>query len=144
VSQEVTASTPPPHVPSEHVPPEHWEADVVLRDGRTARLRPIRPSDAERLAEFHRSLSEETIYYRFFAPYPELTERDLTRFTTVDHVDRVAFVQRLLKSVGVEPERCRMFTMSAGEPPKFVAAVRECDGSSGTVGAEDGRLPRGG
>ena len=73
-------------------PPEHWEADVVLRDGRTARLRPIRPSDAERLAEFHRSLSEETIYYRFFAPYPELTERDLTRFTTVDHVDRVAFV----------------------------------------------------
>ena len=42
-------------------------------------------------------------------------------------VDRVAFVQRLLKSVGVEPERCRMFTMSAGEPPKFVAAVREMD-----------------
>jgi coenzyme F420-reducing hydrogenase delta subunit len=42
-------------------------------------------------------------------------------------VDRVAFVQRLLESVGVEPERCRMFTMSAGEPPRFVAAVREMD-----------------
>jgi coenzyme F420-reducing hydrogenase delta subunit len=42
-------------------------------------------------------------------------------------VDRVAFVQRLLESVGVEPERCRMFTMSAGEPPKFVAAVRKMD-----------------
>ena len=42
-------------------------------------------------------------------------------------VDRVEFVQRMLKSVGVEPERCRMFTMSAGEPPKFVAAVREMD-----------------
>jgi coenzyme F420-reducing hydrogenase delta subunit len=42
-------------------------------------------------------------------------------------VDRVAFVQRMLTSVGVEPERCRMFTMSAGEPPKFVAAVREMD-----------------
>jgi coenzyme F420-reducing hydrogenase delta subunit len=42
-------------------------------------------------------------------------------------VDRVAFVQRTLKSVGVEPERCQMFTMSAGEPPKFVAAVREMD-----------------
>ena len=36
-------------------------------------------------------------------------------------------MQRLLKSVGVEPERCRMFTMSAGEPPKFVAAVKEMD-----------------
>jgi coenzyme F420-reducing hydrogenase delta subunit len=42
-------------------------------------------------------------------------------------VDRVTFVQRLLKSVGVEPERCQMFTMSAGEPPRFVAAVREMD-----------------
>jgi coenzyme F420-reducing hydrogenase delta subunit len=42
-------------------------------------------------------------------------------------IDRVAFVQRLLESVGVEPERARMFTMSAGEPPKFVAAVREMD-----------------
>ena len=42
-------------------------------------------------------------------------------------VDRVAFTARLLESVGVEPERVRMFTMSAGEPPKFVAAVREMD-----------------
>jgi F420-non-reducing hydrogenase iron-sulfur subunit len=42
-------------------------------------------------------------------------------------IDRVAFVQRLLESVGVEPERVRMFTMSAGEPPRFVAAVREMD-----------------
>ena len=48
-------------------------------------------------------------------------------------VDRVAFVQRLLKSVGVEPERCQMFTMSAGEPPKFVAAVREMDRAVGVL-----------
>jgi coenzyme F420-reducing hydrogenase delta subunit len=42
-------------------------------------------------------------------------------------IDRVAFVQRMLASVGVEPQRCRMFTMSAGEPPRFVAAVKEMD-----------------
>jgi acyl-CoA synthetase (NDP forming)/RimJ/RimL family protein N-acetyltransferase len=73
-------------------PPAHWEADVVLRDGRPVRIRPIAPDDAERLAAFHRSLSEETVYFRFFAPYPELTERDLFRFTHVDHTDRVALV----------------------------------------------------
>ena len=39
-------------------------------------------------------------------------------------IDRVAFVQRLLESVGVEPERCRMFTMSAADSPRFVAAAR--------------------
>jgi len=27
--------------------PRHWEADVLLRDGRTAHIRPIEPSDAE-------------------------------------------------------------------------------------------------
>lgn len=42
-------------------------------------------------------------------------------------LDRVLFAQRLLAAVGVEPERVRMFTMSAGEPGKFVAAVREMD-----------------
>ena len=72
--------------------PAHWEADVVLRDGRTCHVRPITPEDADRLVAFHASLSAETIYFRFFAPYPELTERDVQRFTTVDHDDRVALV----------------------------------------------------
>ncbi len=48
-------------------------------------------------------------------------------------VDRVAFTARLLASVGVEPQRVRMFTMSAGEPPKFVAAVREMDRVIGSL-----------
>jgi coenzyme F420-reducing hydrogenase delta subunit len=39
-------------------------------------------------------------------------------------LDRVKFVQRLLESVGVEPQRCQMFTMSAADSPKFVAAAR--------------------
>ena len=39
-------------------------------------------------------------------------------------IDRVAFVQRLLESVGVEPERCQMFTMSAADSPRFVAAAK--------------------
>ena len=33
--------------------PEHWEADVLLRDGRTAHLRPILPEDASLLVEFY-------------------------------------------------------------------------------------------
>jgi len=72
--------------------PAHWEADVALRDGGTAHLRPIRPDDADRLRQFHSRLSEETIYYRFFAPYPVLSDRDVTRFTTVDYEDRAAIV----------------------------------------------------
>ena len=78
--------------------PAHWEADVVLRDGGTAHIRPIRPDDADRLTRFHDRLSDETIYFRFFALYRQLSARDIKRFTEVDHVDRVA----LIATVGEE------------------------------------------
>ena len=72
--------------------PAHWEADIALRDGSAAHLRPILPSDAEALQEFHQRQSEQSRYLRFFAPMPRLSSRDLDRFTHVDHVDRVAFI----------------------------------------------------
>ncbi|MFZ2504436.1 MAG: GNAT family N-acetyltransferase [Nocardioides sp.] len=72
--------------------PAHWEADVVLRDGRTAHLRPIRPEDAELMVDFYGRVSAESKYYRFFAPMPELSDHDVFRFTHVDNRDRVAFV----------------------------------------------------
>ncbi len=72
--------------------PRHWEADVLLRDGSTAHIRPIQPEDAEILVEFYSRVSDESKYYRFFSPMPKLSDRDVARFTQVDHVDRVAFV----------------------------------------------------
>src|SRR6478672_8184737 len=72
-----------------HVYPDHWEADVVLRDGGTARIRPITTYDAERLVSFYEQVSDESKYYRFFAPYPRLSARDVHRFTHHDYVDRV-------------------------------------------------------
>ncbi len=76
----------------EVVPPRHWEADVLLRDGRTAQLRPIRPEDAGLLVDFYGRVSDESKYYRFFSPMPTLSPKDVHRFTHVDHRDRVAFV----------------------------------------------------
>ncbi|MET9412756.1 GNAT family N-acetyltransferase [Streptomyces klenkii] len=73
----------------EHAYPAHWEADVVLRDGGTAHLRPIAPDDAQRLVSFYEQVSDESKYYRFFAPYPRLSDRDVHRFTHHDYVDRV-------------------------------------------------------
>ncbi|MFR9673370.1 GNAT family N-acetyltransferase [Streptomyces sp. TR02-1] len=75
--------------PAERAYPTHWEADVVLRDGGTARIRPITEDDAERLVAFYEQVSDESKYYRFFAPYPRLSDRDVHRFTHHDYVDRV-------------------------------------------------------
>ncbi|MDQ4006547.1 MAG: bifunctional GNAT family N-acetyltransferase/acetate--CoA ligase family protein [Actinomycetota bacterium] len=75
--------------------PAHWEADVLLLDGRAAHLRPIKPDDAAGLVSFYERVSPESKYLRFFAPYPTLSDRDVERFTHVDHDARVAFVVTL-------------------------------------------------
>jgi acyl-CoA synthetase (NDP forming)/GNAT superfamily N-acetyltransferase len=71
--------------------PRHWEADVVLSDGGTVHLRPIIPDDAPKILALHGRLSERTRYFRYFAPYPHMSQKDLTRFSVVDHHGRVAF-----------------------------------------------------
>lgn len=83
--------------PTEEIeaPPTHWEADVILRDGRTAHIRPIHDDDEALLVEFYARVSDESKYYRFFSPMPKLSERDVRRFTHVDHRDRVALVMIL-------------------------------------------------
>jgi len=75
--------------------PASWEADVVLRDGHTVHVRPIVADDAERLLRFHSRQSPESIYFRYFSPRPQLSDKDVRHFTHVDHVNRVAFVALL-------------------------------------------------
>ena len=72
--------------------PAQWEADVVLRDGSMAHVRPIRPEDADGVRRFHAGQSAESIYLRFFAPLKQLSDRDVARFTEVDYHQRVALV----------------------------------------------------
>ena len=78
-----------------HTYPTRWEADVVLRDGSVAHVRPIMPADADALRRFHAGQSAESIYLRFFAPLKSLSDKDVTRFTVVDHDWRVALVATL-------------------------------------------------
>ncbi|MEV4628903.1 GNAT family N-acetyltransferase [Micromonospora sp. NPDC049523] len=72
-------------------PPDR-SADVLLRDGTTVHLRPIRVDDAAGIVAMHSRFSDRTRYLRYFSPYPRIPERDLHRFVTVDHHDREAFV----------------------------------------------------
>ena len=58
--------------------PVEWEADVVLRDGTVAHVRPIRPADADGIRRFHAAQSDESIYLRFFAPLRQLSDATST------------------------------------------------------------------
>lgn len=72
--------------------PEEWITDVVLSDGSTATLRPIKPEDRDLLDAFHNRQSKESIYFRFFRYRPELSNKELDYFTQIDYEQRMAFV----------------------------------------------------
>jgi predicted CoA-binding protein/RimJ/RimL family protein N-acetyltransferase len=72
---------------------------VVLRDGRTAHMRPITPADADALVSFYADVSDQSKYFRFFSPMPTLSEKDVKRFTQVDHRNRVAFVLTVAEKI---------------------------------------------
>ena len=75
--------------------PTHWEADVLLIDGGTARIRPIRPDDGDRLVAMFEKMSEDSRYMRFFSPKNALTDYEIHRFTDADQQQRVVLVATL-------------------------------------------------
>ncbi|MFY9555858.1 MAG: GNAT family N-acetyltransferase [Blastocatellia bacterium] len=82
--------------------PARYESDILLRDGSTLHLRPIKPDDAHSLIELHSRLSPRSVYFRFFTPLPELSEERATSFANVDYDNTFALVGELgEKLVGV-------------------------------------------
>jgi RimJ/RimL family protein N-acetyltransferase len=107
-------------------------SDVVLRDGGTVFVRPIRPGDAASLAEFHRGLSEESVYLRYFTPHPRLSDAEISHLTVVDYRWRMAFVAVLGdRIIGVARYEGKEGTTDA--EVAFVVADADHDRGIGTV-----------
>src|SRR5438552_10364253 len=94
---------------------------VALRDGRTAILRPIDPSDAERLIDLHNHLSFESQYFRFFGPKPRLTAAEAEYLANVDFHRRFAIVGQVDGEDGEEIVGVGRFDVN--EPGTAEAAV---------------------
>src|SRR5438270_13987354 len=48
--------------------PSWYASEFQARDGTAFSVRPIQPDDELLMVDFHRHLSEETVYRRYFAP----------------------------------------------------------------------------
>jgi RimJ/RimL family protein N-acetyltransferase len=77
---------------------EEDSGSVELPDGTVVSYHAIAPENASALQRFHHRLSERSIYLRFFAAKPELSDREAGYFTNVDRINRFALV-------AVDPER---------------------------------------
>lgn len=71
--------------------PEGYESDVVLKNGSTLHLRPVRPDDAPRLMAFMKGLSPESLYLRFLGmPHLDLSQAE--SLANVDYENDFALV----------------------------------------------------
>ncbi|MDY6916863.1 MAG: GNAT family N-acetyltransferase [Chloroflexota bacterium] len=69
-----------------------YETAVILRDGSTLYLRPIKPDDEERLISFFYRLSLDTVYLRFHRILTQLSVEEARRLCNVDYDSSFALV----------------------------------------------------
>ncbi len=72
--------------------PAAYSAQETLRDGRTVRIRALRPDDRAAMVAFADRMSDAARQLRFFAPRRGFSEREIDYFVNVDFVSHVAAV----------------------------------------------------
>ncbi len=65
---------------------------AVLRDGRVAYIRAVRPDDGPALISFHATLSPETLIFRYFRRVGALTPEEAAWLARADEPDHLALV----------------------------------------------------
>ncbi len=78
--------------------PQKYETRVVLKDGSTSLLRPIKEEDVDNWLAFYNSLSERTIYLRLqYGGRKEMGRDEALRYCSVDYTNSFAFVAEVIE-----------------------------------------------
>ena len=72
--------------------PAELETYAAFKDGVEVFFRPIKPTDEAMMQELFYSLSEDSIYYRFFHRIQVMPHKKVQRFTTIDYQKDMAIV----------------------------------------------------
>jgi RimJ/RimL family protein N-acetyltransferase len=65
--------------------PKKYETYITMKGGERLFLRPVLPTDIDKVKDFYDRLSERTKYLRFFIPKKEARADRVKKFTTVDY-----------------------------------------------------------
>ncbi len=107
--------------------PAQYVSEWTMKDGEKVLIRPIRPEDELLMIEFHKKLSERTVYLRYFQPL-KLTQRTaherLTRICFLDYDREMALVVERKKADG-SPDIIAVGRLSKihGRPEAELAAL---------------------
>jgi len=75
--------------------PSQYSTPWTMKDGTTVTIRPIRPEDEPLMVKFHQTLSERSVYFRYFHPMKlsqRIAHERLTRICFIDYDREMALV----------------------------------------------------
>jgi acetyltransferase len=120
--------------------PVHLVSEWRMKDGEEVLIRPIRPEDEPLMIEFHKKLSERSVYLRYFQPL-KLTQRTaherLTRICFIDYDREMALVVERKKPDGA-PDIIAVGRLSKihGRPEAELAALVQDELQGKGIGVE--------
>lgn len=103
--------------------PQKYVATRKLKNGTHVLLRPIKPEDEERFNEFLKSLSVETMRFRFFEIIKEMSHETLTRYCNLDYDREIAIVAELRESSKPIIGAVRLIIEPGGKSGEFAVLV---------------------
>jgi acetyltransferase len=103
--------------------PKKYVADRRLKNKTQVSLRPIKPEDEERFNEFMKSLSVETMRFRFFEIIKEMSHETLTRYCNLDYDREIAIVAELQDSNKPIIGAVRLIIEPGGKSGEFAVLV---------------------
>ncbi|NVM36235.1 MAG: GNAT family N-acetyltransferase, partial [Candidatus Lokiarchaeota archaeon] len=65
--------------------PEKYETFLNLKNGKTIKIRPVKPTDERMIQELHYSLDEQDRYLRFFAPMKDFRHKKIQPMVNIDY-----------------------------------------------------------
>ncbi len=85
--------------------PSHYVSPWTMNDGTPIQIRPIRPEDEPMMARFHETLSERSVYFRYFHPMRlnvRVSHERLTRMCFIDYSREIALVADYFDPISAE------------------------------------------
>jgi acetyltransferase len=72
--------------------PREWERHATMSDGSSILVRPVRPEDEPRYAEFLAAVTPQDLRLRFFAPVKDFGHAFVARLTQIDYARAMALI----------------------------------------------------
>ena len=72
--------------------PEKYETSLKLKNGKTIKIRPVKPTDERMIQELHYSLDEKDRYFRFFSPMKDFRHKKIQPLVSIDYTTDMILV----------------------------------------------------